>query len=476
MPSATRLSMCSLSTYTRLVLARVICWSFLSVYAAQTLVASQANNASVADLIEQARAALRGHHYEETVALYHRAMELDPRDASVHVELGQLYEFMNQPVEAIVAFRGALDADPQNETAELGLSDAYRQVFNRSEARRVLEGAARRHPQSAGPLVRLGEMDIESQGYDDALKRLQQALRLSASDATARIDLATVYQARGQMDQALRELNLAIKQSPRAAAAFYLRASIYADRNDDAHALEDARKVIELQPDNQRGRALLAKVDIRVHECAEAVALLEPEAGRAGAETLYLLARAYECDGQPDPARKTMAQFAERSESEHSSQQNKMQADYLATRAGEMARRNQLIAALGLLNQALAKDPENGKANAQLAKIYYSQGEVSKAREAVARALKTTPYQPDYLYVLGRVLEQQGDLPGALSTFEKTVEVDPRESDAYYEMGMVYLKTNDRARCLEALKRAVQLAPDDADYRAALEKAEGTRQ
>ncbi len=441
MPSATRLSRCSLSTYTRLVLARVICWSLLPVCAAQTLVASQANSASVADLIEQARAALRGHHYEETVALYHRAMELDPRDASVHVELGQLYEFMNQPVEAIVAFRGALDADPQNETAELGLSDAYRQVFNRSEA-----------------------------------KRLRQALRLSPSDATARIDLATVYQARGQMDQALRELNLAIKQSPRAAAAFYLRASIYADRNDDAHALEDARKVIELQPDNQRGRALLAKLDIRVHKCAEAVALLEPEAERAGAETLYLLARAYECDGQPDPARKTMAQFAERSESEHSSQQNKMQADYLATRAGEMARRNQLKAALGLLNQALAKDPENGKANAQLAKIYYSQGEVSKAREAVARALKTTPYQPDYLYVLGRVLEQQGDLPGALSTFEKTVEVDPRESDAYYEMGMAYLKTNDRARGLEALKRAVQLAPDDADYRAALEKAEGTRQ
>ena len=303
---------------------------------------------------------------------------------------------------------------------------------------------------------------------------VRQALRLSPSDATARIDLATVYQARGQMDRGLRELNLAIKQSPRAAAAFYLRASIYAGRNDDARALEDARKVIELQPDNRRGRALLAKVDIRVHECAEAVALLEPEAERAGAETLYLLARAYECDAQPDPARKTMAQFAERSESEHSSQQNKMQADYLATRAGEMARRNQLIAALGLLNQALAKDPENGKANAQLAKIYYSQGEVSKAREAVARALKTTPYQPDYLYVLGRVLEQQGDLPGALSTFEKTVEVDPRESDAYYEMGMAYLKTNDRARGLEALRRAVQLAPDDADYRAALEKAEGS--
>src|SRR2546423_3194568 len=135
-------------------------------------------------------------------------MELDARNASVRIELGQLYDFMNQPVEAIVAFRGALDADPQNEAAELGLSDAYRQVFNRSEARRVLEEAARRHPQSAGPLVRLGEMDIESQGYGDALKRLRQALRLNPSDATARTDPATVYQARGQMDRGRREPNL----------------------------------------------------------------------------------------------------------------------------------------------------------------------------------------------------------------------------------------------------------------------------
>src|SRR5438094_7956773 len=193
MPCATRLSKHSLATCTRLALARVVCWSLLPVYTAQTLAAAQANSASVADVIEQARAALRGHHYEETVALYHRAMELDPRDASVHVELGQLYEFMNQPVEAIVAFRGALDADPQNEPAELGRSDGYRQVFNRSEARRVLEGAARRHPQSAGPLVRLGERDIESQGYDDALNRLRQALRRSPADATARIDLPTAY-------------------------------------------------------------------------------------------------------------------------------------------------------------------------------------------------------------------------------------------------------------------------------------------
>src|SRR5439155_24610744 len=120
MPCATRLSKRSLAACTRLALARVICWSLLPAYAAQT--PAQTDSASVAGLLDQARAALRGHRYEETVTLYHRAMELDARDASIDVELGHLYEFMIQSDEALVAFRRALDADPEHERADLGLS------------------------------------------------------------------------------------------------------------------------------------------------------------------------------------------------------------------------------------------------------------------------------------------------------------------------------------------------------------------
>lgn len=438
----------------------------------------QARIGPAARLRKEARAAVEQGELEQALASYRQAAVLEPHDVSLQVDLAQLLKALNRPLQAISAFETALQMDPQNEPAELGLSDAYRQVFNYAEARRLLERSRLEHPKSAAPLVALGELDIQFQQYKDALLHLRQALRVSPANLTAHLDLAAVYHARGDLEAALKELNLVIGRDPNTALAYYLRGSIYADRDEGARALLDAQEVGRLQPNNPRGRILMARIQVHLHQCAEAVELLQPLMGSPleDAETLYLLARAYHCAGQEDLSTQTTAKFAERSKRDHSLRQEKQRADDLAAQAGEMARKNQQAAALDLLNQALAKDPENGQAYAQLAKIYYSQGKWDKAREAVERALKSNPYAPDCLYVLGRLLAQQGDLPAALRAFEQTLQVDPQESDAYYEMGMIYVKLKDRARALEALKKAVELSPDDADYRRALENAEGGKQ
>ena len=151
---------------------------------------------------------------------------------------------------------------------------------------------------------------------------------------------------------------------------------------------------------------------------------------------------------------------------------HKMNADHLATNAGEMARKNQLKPALDLLQQALDVDPENGPSLALLAKIDFSRGEIAKAQEEIARALKGDPYNPDYLYVQGKVLESS-DPAAALEAFRQTLLVNPRESDAYYEMGELYLKLGERDQAAAALRKAVQLSPEDPDYHKALAELEG---
>lgn len=388
------------------------------------------------------------------------------------VRQGQALLAHEQPLEAIAIFEAVLESDPENEAAELGLSSAYRKVFNHGEARRVLLHAVRVHPESAAPLIALAEMEIESQSYDDALAHLDRAAKLAPFNPKIHIDRATAYQSKGRSNNALRELDTALKLAPRAAVAYYLKGMIYAELNQNARAIEAAEKAFTLQPQNARARTLLARLDVRVNRCAQAVTLLQPLAVSSESETLYLLARAYECAGQEELAHRTMARFSERSRLEHSQRQDRMQADYLATTAGDLARKNQLAPALELLHQALGKDPTNGKANLQLAKVYYSLGQLSQALSAIEQALKADPFQPDCLYVLGLVLEGQGDLAGALSALERAVRVNPRESDAYYETGIIHLKRKNRARALAAFRKAVETSPDDPDYRRALQQAE----
>ncbi len=374
---------------------------------------------------------------------------------------------------AIEAYQKVLKVSPHDEQATLGLAAAYRGVFNYAETRRLLRDAAQRHPNSAVALVELGKLDIHLQHYDEAVQHLTQAVRRQPGLSAAHEQLGVAYQAKGDDEKALQQFNQAIRLNPDSASAHYFRGSLYADRDDYDRAYQDAQPARKLEP-NAQTAVLLAKAATHLGKCDEAIALLKPLADSESSEpaNLYLLSAAYKCAGQPDLAQATLADFESRSKKTQEARTQSMEADHLAGRAGELARTNQLAAAMDLIHQALQKDPENAPTHALLAKIDFSRGDVSQASEEITRALQKDPYNPDYLYVSGTVLEKQQDANGALQAFQRTVLVNPRESDAYYEMAKIYLQQGQRNQAIQALKKAVQLSPDDADYKKALAEAD----
>ena len=374
---------------------------------------------------------------------------------------------------AMEKYEKILQADPHNETAALGLAAAYFGVYNYDQTRRVLREAAAAHPQSPAALVELGKLDIHLLHYDDAIVELQRAVKRNPASAAAHEKLGVAYQAKGDEDAALAQFNQAIRLAPNVASSHYFRGSLYADRNDDARAYQDAKAAYRLEANTQT-RELLGKTAIRASKCDEAIAVLRPlaESEETAPDDLYLLSRAYKCAGQAQRAQEMQDEYQRRSQAAQDAKTHKMHADHLATDAGELARRNQLTSALAVLGQALAEDPGNGPSLALLAKLDFSRGEIAKAQEEITKALRGDPYNPDYLYVRGKVLEGT-DPQAALEAFHEVVLVNPKESDAYYEMGEVYLKLGERSRAEEALRKAVQLSPDDPDYRKALAELGG---
>jgi tetratricopeptide (TPR) repeat protein len=225
-----------------------------------------------------------------------------------------------------------------------------------------------------------------------------------------------------------------------------------------------------LQPQNAEARLLLGKVQVRLHQCSQAVAALEPVVvgPKGDSSALFLLWQAYHCAGDNEHAQQTMARFEAASKQEQEVRENKTQADHLVQQAENEALADHLQPAMDFLQQALAKQPDNVSARILLAKIYYSLGRNDDACEIVNQALKIQPFAPEALFVLGKVLEREGKLDEALEAFRQTTIVNPAESDAYYEMGLVYRQKNDKPRAVEAVKKALQISPDDPDYRRAL--------
>jgi tetratricopeptide (TPR) repeat protein len=381
--------------------------------------------------------------------------------------------------DAIAKYQQALEISPRNADAEVGLAQAYRAAHNYEEAKNILERSAREHPTNAAPLVVLGDLEIELQTYAAAVRHLNAALALKPADDSARMWLAVAYKSKGDVPDALAELAKVLARDPKNALAYYERAQILADRNENVAALRDAEKAVDLQP-NPAGRLLLAKILLRpppgeaasdgVKRCARAAETIEPlmPEHASDSETLFLLSRAYQCAGQNEQAEKTLAEFEAASKNDRTTKENQTEAKHLVQQANDAALKNDYEGALGLLQQALGKDPTYAAAYSQLAKLYYSAGDVEKASDAISQALARNPYQPDFLYVQGKILEKQGELDEALAVFEQTAVVNPKEADAYFEMGAIYQQRNDREHALAAYKKAVELSPDDPDYRKAL--------
>ena len=400
------------------------------------------------------------------------------------IEQGQAEAAARKFPDAIASYQEALHLAPHKVKAEIGLAQAYRGVHNFDEAKRILEQAHCEHPRNPAPLVILGDLDIELQTYEAAITHLNAALALDPADADARNRLAVAYKAKDDATNALAQIAKILARDPKNVLAHYTRAEIYSDHNQDSLALSDAQKVVELQPENPRGRVLLAKILVRAplaasageikQRCVKAVDALEPRSQSGSqsqppdSEMLFLLSRAYRCAGEDDKAQETLAAFEKSSQNDRSTNENKTQAKHLVQQADELAMKNDFAGSLALLNQAVAMDPTYAATYSQLAKLYYSAGDIEKASSAIAQALAREPYHPEYLYVQGKILEKQSKLDDALEAFQKTTLVNPKESDAYFEMGAIYQQRGDRPNALAAYKKAVELSPDDPDYRRAL--------
>jgi tetratricopeptide (TPR) repeat protein len=411
------------------------------------------------------------------------------QQATTLIEQARASAAVGRFADAIADYQEALRIAPRNVDAEIGLAQAYRGVRNFDAATQTLEQARREHPKNAAPLAMLGDLDLELQTYDAAIAHLTAALALAPANLDARNRLAVAYKAKGDAADkanALEQIAKVLERDPQNALALYTRAEIYADENSDALALPDAEKVVELQPQNPRGRALLGKILVRAPagatpeeikaRCGQAVLALEPLVSVAGvaasaaadSETLFLLSRAYRCAGQDEKAAATLEEFEKSSQNDRTTKENQTQAKHLVQQADELAMKNDFAGSLAVLQQAIAMDATYPAAYSQLAKLYYSAGDVEKASDAIGQALQRAPYHPEYLYVQGKILEKQGKLDDALAAFERTVLVNPKESDACFEMGAIYQRRGERAKARAAYQRALEISPDDPDYKRAL--------
>jgi tetratricopeptide (TPR) repeat protein len=217
---------------------------------------------------------------EEAIAAYRKAIELDPKDATVHYNLGfVLFEHGNLD-EAIDAYHKAIELDPKHAAAYCNLGLALRLKRKLDESIAACRKAIELDSKNANAHNILG-MAFEAQGkVDDAIAAYRKAIELDPKFADPHNNLGNALGAQGKFEEAIVHFRQAIDIDPKQVTPRINMARLLATwpepkLRDPRLAVEHAKEAVELQPKSFMALQVLGWAQYRAGAWRESVETLE---------------------------------------------------------------------------------------------------------------------------------------------------------------------------------------------------------
>jgi DNA-binding winged helix-turn-helix (wHTH) protein/tetratricopeptide (TPR) repeat protein len=142
--------------------------------------------------------------YPAAIALFQRAIGLDPNFAMAHARVGTSYSNLNETVRAAESVRRAYELRQRASEREKFYIAAHYELFvtgNLEAARKVYELSAQTYPRSA-PLNNLGLIYSELGDFDKALAAYENVLRVSRGTGNRYANLVSGYLQLNRLDEA----------------------------------------------------------------------------------------------------------------------------------------------------------------------------------------------------------------------------------------------------------------------------------
>jgi arylsulfatase A-like enzyme/Flp pilus assembly protein TadD len=136
------------------------------------------------------------------------------------------------------------------------------------------------------------------------------------------------------------------------------------------------------------------------------------------------------------------------------------------TRLGSLLRlRGRSEEARRALRSALALDPGQASALAELAELAFAQGDTARGDSLMLAALSLDPFEPQANFRKGLRASEADDLYEARQAYERAVRAQPEFAAAHVNLGNVYLKTGQPGAALREYETALALGYDSVTLR-----------
>ena len=124
---------------------------------------------------------------------------------------------------------------------------------------------------------------------------------------------------------------------------------------------------------------------------------------------------------------------------------------------GEMGKHNP---AVGYLEKAMKRNPQNTLSHYNLGVAYFEQGRYDDAINEMKTALRFKPDQGDAYHYLGIAYIQQGLFEQAIKELLTAIKLKPDDAELHYNLGIAYLKQGRNDEAISEFSIALKLKPD----------------
>jgi tetratricopeptide (TPR) repeat protein len=379
----------------------------------------------------------------------------------IHLEV---YEFD----EAIADFTKAIELNPKNPFAYVGRGEAYFNKYQYDQAISDLSKALDLDHENLDPknadynYFRGHAYGMKGQ-YDQAIADFTNAIELShqtiadpntdiKESVSIRLVLYLIYDSRGQAylrkgqyDQALSDANKAIELAPKYAYAYLLK-------GDACESLKRTKEAIEAYKNYIKYSQDVAQIKEVKKQIAELEKQKRGQEADYGDEVTDLLTKGYDFfnKGQYDQAITYANKVLER---------DPQSVGAYALRGDAYLKKGQYDQAITDFSKVLERDPKSAESYGMRGEAYFLRGQYDQAIADYTKAIELSHPDLAKIYVLrAAAYDSKAQYDQVLSDANMAIKLDPKSAKAYGLRGEAYSRKGQYDQAIADYTKVIELA------------------
>ncbi|MEB3356090.1 MAG: tetratricopeptide repeat protein, partial [Synechococcales bacterium] len=206
---------------------------------------------TASDYIKQGNALFFDSRYDEAIAAYDTAIQLDPDLYEAWFGKASALVVLQHYDEALEAYHRALTLKPESVEAWFGQGALLRKLHRGTEAIAAFDKASTLKPEDVRMWLSKGALLMEMQQYDGAIAAFDQALIHKPDAVKAYLGKVEALRAVNQLDNALVVCDAALKLHGEDPDLWYVKAACFASQGNSTSATHALACAIRYNPSYQ---------------------------------------------------------------------------------------------------------------------------------------------------------------------------------------------------------------------------------